>query len=64
MKYYYRIISHKRYVKRYLTEIRWEIINTTLSASAVGWTDNTSRHLEHLGYLIRKYERRMRWLKL
>lgn len=63
MKKYYRKLRHKRYVNKYLNDLRWEIINTTLSASAVGWTEGTSNHMCHLGWLIRKYERRLRWLK-
>jgi len=63
MKKYLRKQRHKRYVRKYLLDIRWEIINITISASAVGWTDATSKHICHLGWLIRKYERRMRWLR-
>lgn len=63
MNKYVRKARHIRYVKKYLRDIRWEIINTTISGSAVGWTEATSQHMMHLGWLIRKYERRMRWLK-
>jgi len=63
MKQYIRKLRHKRYVSKYLNDLRWDIINVTISSSAVGWTEATSNHMMHLGYLIRKYERRMRWLR-
>ena len=63
MKKYLRKIAHKRYVNRYLNDIRWEIINTVIAASATEYNEYVTTHLENLGCLVRKYERRRRWLR-
>lgn len=60
---WYRKIRHKRYVNRFITDLRWEIINTVISSAHTGFNNLTDRHLENLGLLVRKYERRRRWLK-
>jgi|DEB0MinimDraft_4_1074332.scaffolds.fasta_scaffold05304_12 hypothetical protein len=64
MKNYLRKLRHKRYVNAYLNDVRWEIINTVVSSSHTGFNEATDTHLENLGFLVRKYERRRRWLKL
>jgi ribosomal 50S subunit-associated protein YjgA (DUF615 family) len=63
VKNYLRKKRHLRYVNKYLASIRWEIINTVIAASATEHTPAVTKHLENLGGLIRKYERRRRWLK-
>jgi len=63
MKQYLRKRKHYRYVNRYLNDIRWEIINTVISASATEYNPAVTNHLDNLGCLVRKYERRRRWLK-
>lgn len=60
---WYRKIRHKRYVNRFITDLRWEIINTVISSAHTGFNNLTDQHLENLGLLVRKYERRRRWLK-
>jgi len=60
---YLRKRRHLRYVNNYLSDIRWEIINTVVAASATEFTYPVNKHLENLGQLVRKYERRRRWLK-
>ena len=55
--------KHIAYVKAYITDARWEIINTVISSSHTGFNEGTSEHLENLGKLIRKYERRKRLLR-
>ncbi len=60
---YLRKRRHLRYVNKYLASVRWEIINTVIAASATEYNDKVTTHLENLGGLIRKYERRRRWLK-
>lgn len=52
-----------RFINRYLADLRWEIINTVIASAHTGFTGLTDKHLENLGLLIRKYERRRRWLK-
>jgi hypothetical protein len=63
MKDYLRKRKHLRYVNRYLEDIRWEIINTVLVSSETGFHNGIDKHLENLGMLVRKYERRRRLLK-
>jgi len=63
MKQYLRKKKHYRYVNRYLNDVRWEIINTVISASATEYNTAVTNHLDNLGSLVRKYERRRRWLK-
>lgn len=63
VKNYIRKRVHLRYVNSYLNSIRWEIINTVITASATEYNYSVQKHLDNLGGLIRKYERRRRWLK-
>jgi len=63
IKKYFRKQQHKRFVRSLLNDLRWDIVNTTIVASATGWTEGVTKHLENSGYLIRKYERRLKWLK-
>jgi len=63
IKAYLRKRRHIRYTDKYLTDIRWDIINTVTSSAHTGFNEGTDIHLESLGKLIRKYERRKRLLK-
>jgi len=63
MKKYLRKIRHMRYVNLYLADIRWEIINTVVASSHTGFHNAIDEHLQNLGLLLRKYERRRRLLK-
>lgn len=63
MKKYLRKQLHLRYTKRYVSDLRWEIVNTVISASATGFHNRVDDYLESRGCLIRKYERRLRLLK-
>jgi len=63
LKKYYRKKVHLRYVNKYLNDTRWEIINTVIAASATEYNQSVTKHLDNLGALIRKYERRRRWLR-
>lgn len=60
---YLRKKRHLRYISLYITDLRWEIINTVTSSAHTGFNEGTSKHLYNLGNLIRKYERRKRLLK-
>lgn len=60
---YLRKKRHLRYVNKYLASTRWEIINTVIAASATEYNTAVVNHLENLGQLVRKYERRRRWLR-
>lgn len=63
MKKYLRKHKHLRYTKRYISDLHWDIINTVVSASAIGFHNGVDQHLDNMGSLIRKYERRLRLLK-
>jgi hypothetical protein len=63
LKNYFRKRKHRMYVNMYINELRWESLNMMISASASEWTDATTRVLINNSMLIRKYERRRRWLK-
>ena len=63
MKNYARKLKHKRFISRYIADLHWDTINTIVAASATEWTNSTTDHLINNGTLIRKYERRRRWLK-
>lgn len=63
MKKYLRKQMHLRYTKRYISDLHWDIINTVVSSSATGFHNGVDKHLENMGNLIRKYERRLRLLK-
>lgn len=52
-----------RYVRRYINELRWESLNIMLAASATQWNADVTAVLHNNATLIRKYERRKRWLK-
>jgi len=60
---YLRKKRHLRYVNFYLLDVRWEIINTVIAASATEYNEKVTKHLNNLGGLVRKYERRSRWLR-
>lgn len=63
LKNYIRKQKHKRYVNKYLVDVRWEIVNTVIAASATEYNESVETHLDNLGALVRKYERRRRWIK-
>lgn len=63
MRKYLRKQRHLRYTNKYLAELRWEIINTVTSSAHTGFHNGVDIHLENLGMLIRKYERRRRLLR-
>jgi hypothetical protein len=63
LKNYFRKRKHRMYVNMYINELRWDSLNIMISASATDWTDATTRVLNSNATLIRKYERRRRWLK-
>ena len=53
---------HMAYVRRYIIELQWDSLNTMLVASKTQWNDDIVRALDNNAKLIRKYERRRRWL--
>ena len=62
MKKLFRKIKHKRFVESYINELRWESLNVMLVASSTQWNDHVVALLDNNAKLIRKYERRRRWI--
>ena len=54
---------HMMYVRRFIVELQWDSLNTMLVASATQWNDDVVSLLDNNAKLIRKYERRNRWLR-
>lgn len=54
---------HMMFVRRYIIELQWDSLNTMLVASATQWNDDIVNLLDNNAKLIRKYERRNRWLR-
>ena len=63
IKNWLRKRRHIHYTSIYIRDLRWEIINTVTSSAHTGFNEGTDEHLQNLGRLIRKYERRKRLLK-
>jgi hypothetical protein len=63
MRKLFRKVAHKRYIDKYINELRWETLNTVLTASRTQWNDDVVKLLDNNAQLIRKYERRRRWVK-
>lgn len=59
-----RKYKHLRYISTYIAELRWESLNVMITASRTQWNDSIIELLDNNAKLIRKYERRRRWLKL
>jgi hypothetical protein len=62
MKKLIRKRRHMAYVRRYIIEMQWDSLNKILVASKTQWNDDIVRALDNNARLIRKYERRRRWL--
>ena len=62
MKRLIRKKRHMMYVNKYIVELQWDSLNTMLVASKTQWNDDIVRALDNNAKLIRKYERRRRWL--
>jgi len=54
---------HMAFVRRYIVELQWDSLNTMLVASKTQWNDDIVKALDNNARLIRKYERRRRWLR-
>lgn len=63
MKKLIRKRRHIAFVRRYIIELQWDSLNTMLVASKTQWNDDIIKSLDNNARLIRKYERRARWLK-
>lgn len=59
-----RIYRHTREVCKFLEMLHLDSINLTLQASRFGWTDELQQSLTNNALLIRKYERRLRLIRM
>lgn len=58
-----RKFKHKQYLRAYVNDLRWESLNIIIVASRTEWNKEITNVLNNNALLIRKYERRMRWVK-
>ena len=63
MRRFIRKRMHKAYVRQYIIQLQFDSLNTMLVASATQWNDDVIALLDNNAKLIRKYERRSRWLR-
>jgi len=63
MKKLIRKRRHMAFVRRYIVELQWDSLNTMWVASKTQWNDDIVKALDNNARLIRKYERRRRWLR-
>lgn len=56
--------KHIREVQKYLDMLMLDQVNITLHASRFGWTTEVQNQLTNSALLIRKYNRRLRLLKM
>lgn len=62
MKKILRKMAHKKYIDKYINDLRWESLNIMITASRTQWNDDVVALLDNNALLIRKYERRRRWV--
>lgn len=64
MKKLNRKQKHLSYVRSYLLEIQYKIVNLSIEAeSKQEWDDHLRKKIYHNAKLIRKYQRRLKLLK-
>ena len=56
--------KHVREVQKYLDMLVIDNVNLSIQASRFGWTDDIQKQLTNSALLIRKYQRRMRLIKM
>tara|TARA_R110000751_G_scaffold277196_1_gene378432 strand:+ start:67 stop:252 length:186 start_codon:yes stop_codon:yes gene_type:complete len=59
-----RKIKHVRELQKYLDMLVIDNVNLSIQASRFGWTDDIQKQLTNSALLIRKYQRRMRLIKM
>jgi len=56
--------KHIREVQKYLEMLMLDTVNLSIHASRFGWTDDIQNQLTNSALLIRKYQRRLRLIKM
>ena len=59
-----RKYKHIREVQKYLEMLMIDQVNITLHASRFGWSEDIQNQLTNSALLIRKYQRRLRLIKM
>ena len=56
--------KHIREIQKYLEMLMIDQVNITLHASRFGWNEDIQNQLTNSALLIRKYQRRLRLIKM
>jgi hypothetical protein len=64
IKSYFRKRKHIREVQKYLDMLMIDNVNLSIHASRFGWTSELQNQLTNSALLIRKYQRRLRLIKM
>jgi len=56
--------KHVREIQKYLEMLMIDQVNITLHASRFGWNEDIQNQLTNSALLIRKYQRRLRLIKM
>ena len=56
--------KHIREIQKYLEMLMIDQVNLTIQASRFGWTPEIQNQLTNSALLIRKYQRRLRLIKM
>jgi hypothetical protein len=59
-----RIFKHMASIKKFLSSLQIDNINLTIRASREGWDEQLQKSIVNNALLIRKYERRLKLLKM
>jgi len=59
-----RKYKHIREIQKYLEMLMIDQVNITIQASRFGWTPEIQNQLTNSALLIRKYQRRLRLIKM
>ena len=59
-----RIWRHTRELNKFLQMLHFDSINLTIQASRFGWNEEIQKSIVNNALLIRKYERRLRLIRM
>lgn len=59
-----RVYKHKREIQKFLDALIVDNVNLSIQASRFGWTNELQNTITNNALLIRKYERRLRLIKM
>jgi len=59
-----RVYKHIKKLRNYLSTLQIECINLSIQASRTGWNADLQKSITNNALLIRKYERRLKLIKM